>query len=194
MTSKRRGQIPLKDLWFRKVELAESLRILKDLEMLRNTPSVVLRSIEQRRWSPLPLHLISSYLNLILWYLILSYLVSSYIIISHFILPFHTFSEHFWIIHPRINLISKMIFCFLSPWFSNFPITFYSSLSTSTNQFKHKRYSLIHTRVLTHTYILTHVHTSLRYLSAVTSLDLSIRIGFNEDIVAVSGLSQVKII
>ena len=49
LTSKRRGQIALKDLWFKKVELAESLRILKDLEFLRNTPSVVMRAIHQRR-------------------------------------------------------------------------------------------------------------------------------------------------
>jgi hypothetical protein len=49
LTSKRRGQIPLKDLWFKKVELAESLRILNDLEFLRNTPSVVMRAIQQRR-------------------------------------------------------------------------------------------------------------------------------------------------
>ena len=80
LTSKRRGQIPLKDLWFRKVELAESLRILKDLEMLRNTPSVVLRSIEQRRWSLLSLYLIISYL--IPSHLMLSYLISYHLILS----------------------------------------------------------------------------------------------------------------
>ena len=81
-----------------------------------------------------------------------------------------------------------MILCSFVPRLSNFRILFYSSLSISTHQFEQMRHSLIHT------HILTHVHTSLRYLSAVTSLDLSIRIGFNEDIVAVSGLSQVKII
>ena len=89
LTSKRRGQIPLKDLWFRKVELAESLRILKDLEMLRNTPSVVLRSIEQRRWSLLSLYLIMSSLipsHLIISYLIPSHLMLSYLISYHLIL------------------------------------------------------------------------------------------------------------
>ena len=49
LTSKRRGQIALKDLWFKKVELSESLRIVQDVDFLRNTPSVVAKAMQLRR-------------------------------------------------------------------------------------------------------------------------------------------------
>lgn len=35
LTSKKSGQIPLKDLWLKKVELQETLRIVKELESLK---------------------------------------------------------------------------------------------------------------------------------------------------------------
>jgi hypothetical protein len=44
-TSKKTGQIPLKDLWFKKVELTESLRILKDLEILKEAPMKVITNL-----------------------------------------------------------------------------------------------------------------------------------------------------
>ena len=157
LTSKRRGQIPLKDLWFRKVELAESLRILKDLEMLRNTPSVVLRSIEQRRWSPLPLHHISSYLNLIPWYLILPSLILYYYTLLHssFSKFLWAFLElwRFWIVHPRINLISKMILCsFISTTlkFSNFVLLFTFDIHASIRTNASLTHSHTHTHACTY--------------------------------------------
>jgi hypothetical protein len=50
LTSKKTGQIPLKDLWFKKVELTESLRILKDLEILKEAPIQVQRMMQEKRY------------------------------------------------------------------------------------------------------------------------------------------------
>lgn len=35
LTAKKQGQVPLKDLWVKKVELQESLRMVKELESLK---------------------------------------------------------------------------------------------------------------------------------------------------------------
>ena len=176
LTSKRRGQIPLKDLWFRKVELAESLRILKDLEMLRNTPSVVLRSIEQRRWSLLSLYLIISYLipsHLLLSYHISSHLISSYIIMSSFVSSRHNFNCLFGILYPWIALIWKIVLGFISKivkfpsvrsiaFCISYMVYLFWYICIWTQTFMHP-YAQTDTHTHTHTRhpSLTHTHTSL---------------------------------
>jgi len=50
LTSKRNGQISMKDLWLKKVEAEESLRIMKDLEFLKETPLRLQRLMQQRRF------------------------------------------------------------------------------------------------------------------------------------------------
>eukprot|EP01034_Spumella_vulgaris_P039214 gene39214-48435_t len=50
LTSKKSGQIPLKELWLKKVELEESLRIVRELETLKNAPHRVQRFVQQKRY------------------------------------------------------------------------------------------------------------------------------------------------
>lgn len=40
LTAKKSGQTPLKELWMKKVELEETLRLLNDLEVLKVLPTV----------------------------------------------------------------------------------------------------------------------------------------------------------
>jgi len=50
LTSKRNGQISMRDLWLKKVEAEQSLRIMKDLEFLKETPLRLQRLMQQRRF------------------------------------------------------------------------------------------------------------------------------------------------
>ena len=50
LTQRKQGQIPLKELWLQKIEAEESLRILDNLERLRDAPIQVLKCIQQRRY------------------------------------------------------------------------------------------------------------------------------------------------
>lgn len=50
LTSRKSGQISMKDLWLKKVEAEESLRIIKDLELLKETPLRLQRLMQQRRY------------------------------------------------------------------------------------------------------------------------------------------------
>jgi exocyst complex component 4 len=50
LLSKKSGQITLRELWAKKVELEESLRILGEVETLRDAPLRVQRMVQQRRY------------------------------------------------------------------------------------------------------------------------------------------------
>jgi hypothetical protein len=50
LTSKKSGQIPLRELWSKKLELEETMRILGEVEILRDAPLRVQRMQEQRRY------------------------------------------------------------------------------------------------------------------------------------------------
>ena len=50
LTAKKSGQIPIKDLWSRKVEAAESLRILNDLEYLKDANLRIQRFIQEKKY------------------------------------------------------------------------------------------------------------------------------------------------
>eukprot|EP01031_Cornospumella_fuschlensis_P046350 gene46350-56755_t len=50
LTAKKGGQIALRELYMKKVELKESLRMVKDLEELKNTPLKVQRLMSQKRY------------------------------------------------------------------------------------------------------------------------------------------------
>jgi len=50
LTAKKSGQISMRDLWLKKVETEESLRILQDLEFLKEMPPKLQRLMQQRRY------------------------------------------------------------------------------------------------------------------------------------------------
>ena len=50
LMSKKSGQISLKELWMRKIEAEESLRILKDLESLKDTKVKISRLFQQKKY------------------------------------------------------------------------------------------------------------------------------------------------
>lgn len=50
LTSKKSGQISMKELWSKKKEMEESLRILGDLEWLKDTPLRIQRLMQQKRF------------------------------------------------------------------------------------------------------------------------------------------------
>ena len=50
LTAKKSGQIPIKDLWLRKVEATESLRILNDLEYLKDANLRIQRFIAEKKY------------------------------------------------------------------------------------------------------------------------------------------------
>ena len=50
LTAKKNGQISMRDLWLKKVEAEESLRIMRDLEFLKETPLRLQRLMQQRRY------------------------------------------------------------------------------------------------------------------------------------------------
>lgn len=50
LTQRKQGQIPLKELWLQKIEAEESLRILDNLERLKDAPMQVLKYIQQKRY------------------------------------------------------------------------------------------------------------------------------------------------
>eukprot|EP01038_Epipyxis_sp_PR26KG_P015066 gene15066-20273_t len=50
LTSRKSGQISLKELWLKKVEVEESLRMVRELENLKNSPHKIQRLIQQRRY------------------------------------------------------------------------------------------------------------------------------------------------
>lgn len=50
LTAKKTGQISLRELWLKKAELQESLRLVRDIEELKNVPHKVFRLMQQRRY------------------------------------------------------------------------------------------------------------------------------------------------
>lgn len=50
LTAKKTGQISLRELWLKKAELRESLRLVRDIEELKNVPHKVFRLMQQRRY------------------------------------------------------------------------------------------------------------------------------------------------
>lgn len=50
LTAKKVGQVPLKELWLKKVELQETLRMVRELEYLKSTPHKVQRLMQQKRY------------------------------------------------------------------------------------------------------------------------------------------------
>lgn len=50
LTAKKLGQISLKELWGKRVELKETLRMVRELEELKNFPLKANRLIQQRRY------------------------------------------------------------------------------------------------------------------------------------------------
>jgi len=50
LTAKKSGQLAMKDLWLKKKELDETMRILKDLEWLKDSPLRIHRLIQQKRY------------------------------------------------------------------------------------------------------------------------------------------------
>lgn len=50
LTARKSGQLAMKDLWLRKKELDETLRILNDLEWLKDSPLRVHRLVQQKKY------------------------------------------------------------------------------------------------------------------------------------------------